>query len=466
MVKDMTKGRVVRQILAFSLPLLLGNLFQQLYNMVDCIIVGKYIGTNALAAVGSTGSVNFLIIGFVLGIASGFCIPVSQYFGSRDYDRMRKTVAHMVYLGGAISLVLTVLTLIFTRDILILMLTPEDLLDSAYSYIIVIFGGMGATMFYNILAGILRALGDSRSPLIFLIISALTNVVLDYVFIVVLPFNLGVAGAGYATVLSQLFSGMLCLFYIIKKRRELNLCLQKKDFAFDFGLSKRLLSLGLPMAFQFSITAIGGVILQSAVNQLGNTNIAAITAGNKTQNIVTQPMESLGITMASFSGQNRGAGKIDRVSEGVNKCLILSLIYTIFAAIFMWLFGGKLALLFVDKSETEVIDLVSRLYRICSVFYPALGFLFVYRNTVQGLGYGLPAMLAGVFELVARALIGVLLVPKFGFDAACVAGPIAWVAAIVLLIPVYYIVLHKLRKMHPKTVDSPACESEHKLVRP
>lgn len=465
MVKDMTKGRVVSQILTFSLPLLLGNLFQQLYNMVDCMIVGRTIGPDALAAVGSTGSVNFLIIGFVLGIASGFCIPVSQAFGSGDFDRMRKAIAHMIYLGAAISLVLTVFTLIFTRGILILMLTPENLLDSAYSYIIVIFGGMGATMFYNILAGILRALGDSRSPLIFLIISALTNVALDYLFIVVPPFNLGVAGAGYATVLSQLFSGILCLIYIIKKRRELNICLSKKDFAFDFRMIKRLLSLGLPMAFQFSITAIGGVILQSAVNQLGNTSIAAITAGNKTQQIVTQPMESLGITMASFGGQNRGAGKIDRVNEGVNKCLIISMIYTVIAALFMWFFGGKLALLFVDSGETEVIRLVARLYRICSVFYPVLGILFIYRNTVQGLGYGVPAMMAGVFELVARALIGIIFVPKFGFDAACIAGPIAWVAAVILLIPVYYVILHRLKKQCQTSPDSLPSGSEHKLVR-
>ncbi len=455
MVKDMTKGSVVRQILTFSLPLLLGNLFQQLYNMVDSIIVGKFIGTQALAAVGSTGSVNFLIIGFVLGISSGFCIPVAQYFGARDYDKLRKTIAHMIYLGTAISALLTVLTLIFTRDILILMQTPEEILDDAYNYIIVIFAGMSATMFYNILAGILRALGDSRSPLIFLIISALTNVVLDYVFIVVLPLNLGVAGAGYATVLAQLLSGILCLIYIFKKRRALGICLTKQDFVFSISLSKRLLYLGLPMAFQFSITAIGGVILQSAVNTLGSNSIAAITAGNKTQMIVTQPMESLGITMATFSGQNRGAGRIDRVNEGVNRCLVLSLIYTICAGVFMWFFGDKLALLFVNKEETEVIANIARLYRICSFFYPALGFLFIYRNTVQGLGYGLPAMLAGVFELFARAMIGVLLVPKFGFDAACIAGPFAWVMAIVLLIPVYYIVLHKLKKQHTVPSDAP-----------
>ncbi|MGM9681160.1 MAG: MATE family efflux transporter [Eubacteriales bacterium] len=451
----MTKGSVVRQILTFTLPLLLGNLFQQLYNMVDSIIVGKFIGTDALAAVGSTGSINFLIIGFVLGISSGFCIPVSQYFGAVDFDKLRKTIANMIYLSVAITVILTAVTLLFTRDILLLMQTPEEILDDAYSYIIVIFGGMAATMFYNILAGILRALGDSRSPLIFLIISALSNVVLDFLFIIVLP--MGVAGAGYATVLAQLLSGCLCLLYIIRKRDELNISLKKEDFRPSVHLMKRLLYLGLPMAFQFSITAIGGIILQSAVNTLGSNSIAAVTAGNKTQQIVTQPMESLGITMATFGGQNRGAGKIDRVNAGVNRCLLLSLAYSLLAGLFMWCFGEQMALLFVNANDTDVIEQIARLYRIGAVFYPALGFLFVYRNTVQGLGYGVPAMLAGVFELFARAFIAITFVPKIGFDAACFASPFAWIMADILLIPVYYIVIRMLKRQlreHPNVAKN------------
>ncbi|MGM9636558.1 MAG: MATE family efflux transporter [Eubacteriales bacterium] len=451
MIKDMTKGSVVRQILMFTLPLLLGNLFQQFYNMVDSIIVGKFIGTNALAAVGSTGSINFLIIGFVLGISSGFCIPVSQYFGAMDFNRLRKTIANMIYLSLVITLVLTTVTLLYTRDILILMQTPEEILDDAYDYIIIIFGGMAATMFYNILAGILRALGDSRSPLIFLIISALSNVVLDLLFIIVIP--MGVAGAGYATVLAQFISGCLCLAYIIHKREDLKISLKKEDFRPSGYLMRRLLYLGLPMAFQFSITAIGGIILQSAVNTLGSDSIAAVTAGTKTQQIVTQPMESLGITMATFGGQNRGAGKIDRVNEGVNRCLLLSLIYSVFAGLFMWFFGKQMALLFVNADETVVIDQITHLYRVGAVFYPVLGFLFVYRNTVQGLGYGVPAMLAGVFELFARAFIAITFVSKIGFDAACYASPFAWIMADILLIPVYYIVIHKLKRQlrdHPQ----------------
>lgn len=451
MIKDMTKGSVIRQILMFTLPLLLGNLFQQLYNMVDSIIVGKFIGTNALAAVGSTGSINFLIIGFVLGISSGFCIPVSQYFGAADFGRLRKTIANMIYLSIAITLVLTAVTLLYTRNILIMMQTPQEILDDAYDYIIIIFGGMAATMFYNVLAGILRALGDSRSPLIFLIISALSNVVLDLLFIVVIP--MGVAGAGYATVLAQLISGCLCLAYIFRKRVELKISLKREDFRPSGYLMRRLLYLGLPMAFQFSITAIGGIILQSAVNTLGSDSIAAVTAGTKTQQIVTQPMESLGITMATFGGQNRGAGKIDRVNAGVNRCLLLSLAYSVLAGLFMWFFGRQMALLFVNADETVVIDQIAHLYRVGAVFYPVLGFLFVYRNTVQGLGYGVPAMLAGVFELFARAFIAITFVSKIGFDAACYASPFAWIMADVLLVPVYYIVIHKLKRQlqdHPQ----------------
>lgn len=447
MVKDMTEGNSVKQILLFTLPLFIGNLFQQFYSMADTVIVGQMLGTNALAAVGSTGSLNFLIIGFVLGTASGFCIPVAQFFGAKDYKKLRQTVANMIYLAVVISALLTLLTLLFTRDILVLLDTPADIFEEAYLYIIVIFAGMSATMFYNILAGLLRALGDSRSPLIFLIISSIVNIGLDYLFITL--FN-SVIGASIATVLAQIISGLLCLVYIIKKFPILSL--KREDMTPSAPLMKKLLFLGLPMALQFSITAVGGLILQKSVNKLGSTVVAAVSTGNKASNILTQPMESLGIAMATFCGQNLGAGRMDRVKKGVNQALVIVLVYTAVASLISFFGGEYLAALFISSKETAVIELIERQHSIFALFYWALAILFVYRNSIQGLGYGVPAMAAGLFELVARALVGVLLVPRFGFDAACIAGPFAWIMADVLLIPVYYIVRHKLLRRYS---DSP-----------
>ncbi len=447
MVKDMTEGSSAKQILLFTLPLLVGNLFQQFYNMADTIIVGQTLGKDALAAVGSTGSLNFLILGFVLGIASGFCIPVAQFFGAKDYASLRRCVANLIYLAAAISIVLTLITVILTKNILLLLDTPDDIIEDAYRYIIVIFAGMSATMFYNVLAGLLRALGDSRSPLFFLIISSALNIGMDFLFI--LKFNMNVMGAGLATVLAQLISGLLCLVYIIHKSEILHLT--RADMAPSTSMMKKLLNLGLPMALQFSITAIGGLILQKSVNKLGSTAVASVSTGNKASQMLTQPMESLGIAMATFCGQNLGAGKIERAKKGVHQAIGMVLIYVCIATLASLFAGKYLAMLFISSEETTVIDGISRLLSICAYFYWALGILYVYRNSVQGLGYGVPAMAAGLFELVARAVIGQWFVPVWGFDAACIAGPIAWILADILLIPVFYIVIHKLRKRYKKT---------------
>ncbi len=445
MVKDMTAGNSAKQILFFALPLMVGNLFQQFYNMADSMIVGKTLGTAALGAVCSTGSFNFLVIGFVSGLASGFCIPVAQFFGAKDYRNLRRSVTNMVYLAVGITAILTLLTAFFTDDMLRLLGTPDDIFDDAYNYIIVIFLGMGATMFYNILAGILRALGDSRSPLIFLIIASVINIALD--FFLILVCDMGVMGAGVATVVAQLISGLLCLIYIIKKSTVLRL--EKQDWRPSLTMMKRLLYLGLPMALQFSITAVGGLILQQSVNSLGTGAVSAMGAGNKTSMMLTQPMEAMGVALATFCGQNLGAGKIDRARRGVHQGLGMIMVYVAVAMVASLGFGKYLALLFVTADELAVIGDIQTLLSIVGAFYASLGVLFVYRNAVQGLGYGVPAMAAGLFELVARAVIGLLAVPVFGFQAACYAAPLAWIAADILLIPVFYIVIHRLKKRYP-----------------
>lgn len=454
MVKDMTYGNSAKQILFFALPLMVGNLFQQFYNMADSMIVGRTLGTDALGAVCSTGSLNFLVMGFVIGLSSGFCIPVAQFFGAKDYRNLRRSVTNMIYLAIGITAVLTLLTAIFTDDILRLMGTPDDIFEEAYDYIIVIFMGMSATMFYNILAGLLRALGDSRSPLIFLIIASVINIGLD--FFLILVCDMGVAGAGVATVVAQIVSGLLCLFYIIKKSTVLRL--QKSDWRPSLTMMKKLLYLGLPMALQFSITAVGGLILQQSVNSLGTAAVSAVGAGNKTSMMLTQPMEAMGVALATFCGQNLGAGKIDRARKGVHQGLGMIMVYVAVATVAALCFGQYLALLFVTPDELTVIGDIHKLLTIVGTFYWPLGILFIYRNAVQGLGYGVPAMAAGLFELIARACIGIFAVPIFGFEAACIAGPIAWMAADVLLIPVFYIVIHKLKKRYHTPVESEETE--------
>lgn len=442
-VRDLTTGSPIKLILLFSLPILVGNLFQQFYNMADSIIVGKFIGTNAFAAVGATGSISFLILGFVNGMSSGFCIPVAQYFGAGDHRNMRRCVSNILWLSLAVATLVTTLMMFTTRGLLTLMDTPENIMEDSFLYIIIIFAGIPFCMFYNITAGLMRSVGDSRSPLYFLMISSAINIILDLLFIAV--FSFGVAGAALATILSQLISGILCLIWIIKKFPILHP--KKEDLPFDLNISKRLLAIGLPMALQFSITAVGSIILQSAVNTLGSDVIASISAASKAQNIVFAPMETLGITMATYCGQNRGAGRIDRIQKGVFQCAIASLLLSIASCLFVRSCGKYVVLLFMDAAETEILAYVSQYLSVCGLFYPALCLIFVFRNSIQGMGWGGPAMTAGIFELAARAFVANMFVRSVGFTAVCYANPAAWVAADVLLIPMYFYVIHKLKKI-------------------
>lgn len=442
MVKDMTKGKPFPVILRFCIPMLFGSIFQQFYNIADTLIVGRFISVDALAAVGSTGSLNFLVIGFLLGICSGFCIPVSQSFGAGDIKEMRRYIANSLYLCAFFTVLLTVVTLLFTRQMLVLMGTPEDILEGAYSYIIVIFAGIVAIMVYNLMASILRALGDSKTPLYFLAIACVLNVALDLLFILV--FGMGLGGVGLATVLAQAVSGVMCVVYVWRNYPILHF--MRDELRFSWKHCKRLLVIGVPMALQFSITAVGAVILQRAVNGLGTAVIASITTGNRISMLLTQPMETLGITMATYCGQNLGAGRPDRISGGVRVAIRMTLVYSVFAGVVLWFFGRYLSLIFIDGSETEILRDMVYFLRIIGACYPVLGVLFVLRNSIQGMGNSFLPMFAGVSELVARSLVAFLLVGAIGFTAVCLAGPVAWLFADILLIPSYFVVLNKIKK--------------------
>lgn len=442
MVKEMTHGKPLPLILGFCVPMLVGNLFQQFYSMVDAIIVGKFIDVDALAAVGSTGSVSFLIIGFTTGVTSGSSILPSQSFGAGDYSEMRKYIANAVYLCIITTVIVTSLALGFCYPLLRIMQTPDDIIGLAYDYIAVIFGGICVTMAYNLMAGILRAMGDSRSPLYFLIVASIINIGLDILFIVVC--GMGVAGAGWATVISQGFSAVLCFIYM--KKTFPILSFEKGEMAFSKERILAIAKLGVPMGLQFSITAIGSILLQSAVNGLGKVTMAAVTAAGKMQSVMVAPMETLGITMATYAGQNLGAGKYRRIKNGLNCSFVTGLSYSLIAILMVLFLSRPLCLLFVDAEETQVIDQAVYFIRINAFFYPALSVLFITRSSLQGLGYSFLPMLAGACELSARTVVALFLIAPFGFNAACFASPIAWVAATSLLVVVYIVKMRELKR--------------------
>ena len=448
-MRDMTKGNVFNIILGFAIPLLLGMLFQQFYSMVDTIIVGKYLGVSALASVGSTGSINFMIIGFCMGVCNGFAIPVAQKFGAGNFKKLRKYVFNSGFLAIVFSVVMTLIVCVFCRQILIAMRTPEDIIQGAYSYIYVIFLGIPATYLYNLLSGIIRSLGDSKTPLFFLIISSIINIILDLFLIIYM--HMGVAGAAWATVIAQAVSGILCLIYMRKKYSVLKF--ESDELKIDGYCIRRLCYMGVPMGLQYSITAIGSVILQAAVNGLGSIIVAAVTAAGKISMFLCCPFDALGSTMATYTGQNIGAGKLERISEGIKKSMIIGSVYSIVALMISVFFGKSLALLFVNENEIEILAKVSENLIIIAAFYIPLCIVNVVRFTIQGMGYSTFAILAGVCEMIARALCGFILVPIFGYVAVCLASPVAWIFADAFLIPAYKYVINKSK-----------CEMKIKLV--
>ena len=436
---DMTVGSPVKLIIQFMIPMFLGNVFQQFYNIVDSIVAGQFIGVDALAAIGSTGSLMFFVTGWPNGLSSGFAIIVAQRFGARKYDEMRHYVAMSFYLMAAFALVMTAAFLALNEPILRLMNSPENVMQDVKSYMGIIYAGLIITAAYDILAAVLRALGDSRSPLYFLIISAGINVVLDIALICV--FGMGVEGCAYATVLAQGISAMCCIIYIVKKYPILHL--KKENFAISLDSFRRLIALGIPMGLQFSITAIGTIIVQGAVNIYGTTYMAGFSAAGKIQNIASMVAVSMGATIATYVGQNRGAGKMDRVKQGVNYCWIMLLVWSVIEMLLMY-FGGKyFTYLFVSSSQTDVINVSVTYFHTVFWAYPFLCTIFLFRNALQGMGYGLVPMLGGVFELVARTAIVVFVAGKTTFAGVCLADPVAWIAALIPLIPYYFHIMKK-----------------------
>ncbi len=443
MTKDMTQGSPMKLILGFSVPLLFGYLFQQFYSLVDTLIVGRYLGVDALAAVGSTGSLNFLVIGFCMGVCNGFAIPLSHKFGAGDYRGMREFMVNGVYLSAVFAVVMTLVTVLFCRPILQLMRTPDNIIDGAYIYIVVIFAGIPVTYLYNLVSGIIRSMGDSKTPVVFLTLASVINIALDLIFI--LNFHMGVAGAALATVLAQALSGVGCVIYSMKRFEILHT--EKEERKVNFSHMRTLCGMGIPMGLQYSITAIGSVILQSAVNTLGSAAVAAMTAGGKISMFFCCAYDALGSTMATYAGQNVGAKKLERIGSGLKSCSILGIGYSLIAFAVLYFASDELAMFFVESSEATVIADVRIFLLINSAAYILLAFVNIVRFLIQGMGYSKFAILAGVFEMVARTLVGFAFVPKFGFVAACIANPIAWIFADAFLFPAYAHVYKRTKKL-------------------
>lgn len=444
MVKDMTNGSPSKHILGFAVPMLFGMLFQQFYNLVDTIIVGKTLGVEALAGVGATGSINFMIIGFCMGVCNGFVIPVAQCFGAKKPADLRKYVFNGYICSIVFAIVLTLASVIFCRRILIIMNTPADIIDYAYNYIVVIFIGIPTVFLYNMVSGVIRSLGDSKTPVVFLVLSSIINVVLD--FFLILVCKMGVAGAGWATVTSQLISGLTCLIYMYKKYDILKG--DKSERVLDRRFITNLCMNGVPMGLQYSITAIGSTILQAAVNTLGSTYVAAMTAGSKMFNFTCCPFDALGSTMATYAGQNVGAAKIKRLGQGVRSAMIIGSVYSVLSLIALYFTTDYIALLFVNASETTIIALTRQFILASACFYIPLTGVNVVRFCIQGMGFSVFAISAGILEMIGRAFAAIILIPSIGFMGACLASPIAWIAADAFLFPAFIHCAKKLNARH------------------
>ena len=442
----MTEGRPMPLLLKFAVPLLLGNLLQQTYNMMDAAIVGRILGAEALASVGLSTSVQFLILGFCTGMCSGFSVPVAKNFGAGDLKQMKRCVFHGAVLSAVVAVILTTVCALLCPQILHMMSAPSELFDNAWIYLLIIFLGIPFTIMYNYLAGILRAIGNSRVPFIFLAVSTVLNIGLDLFCIAVLGW--GCAGAALATIMSQAISGMLCLLYIWKK------CTMLHPGSGERVLERRvtvsMLAMGIPMGLQLSLTAIGSMVMQASNNSLGSIYVSGFTAGTRIKQFAMSPFDALGTAVSVFCSQNYGAGKPDRIKRGIIDGYSVAIGYSIVAGLVLVLWGRNLSMLFVGPEETAILDASAKYLAAMGPLYWALALVVIGRLIVQGLGHPGMAVVTGVIEMFARSLICLILVPRFGYTVICWADQSAWLTADLFLVPTIIIIYRKIcRQVFP-----------------
>ena len=440
----MTKGSPLTLLLAFCIPLFIGNLFQQLYSMVDTIVVGRFVGVEALAAVGSTSGFSFMVVGFAQGLAAGFSVIVSQRFGAKDEDAMRKAYAMSILCSVVFSVVIALLFGILSMPLLRLINTPENIISDANSYILIIYLGIGTAIFYNLFSSILRAVGDSRSPVIFLLISSALNVVLDLFFVIVIP--LGCSGVAIATIIAQGISAVISFFYV--KRKFPMFRLKKEDWEFDKALCLRLIRIGIPGAVQFSVCAIGVIIVQGAINGFGSDTVAAYSVGGKIENLVTQFFPAVGMGISTFAGQNLGAGNLGRIRKGFRTSFLIMVAGAAVAFVVIRAFAVPFSYIFMDPTTTDpaIIEQAVMYANTISWFFIPLGMIFIYRTGSQGLGSGIIPMISSILELVCRAVAAFTLPLALGYMGICLSSPAAWCVAGFALPFCYLALMRKIER--------------------
>ena len=452
--KELTIGNPLKLILNFMFPILIGNMFQQFYNLVDALIVGRTLGINALGAVGATGPLIFLFISFIFATTQGFSVVTAQKFGARDYEMVKKSVGTSFILSFILTIILTLLSAPFAYQMLDFFMTPSDIIKPAYDYLFIMFIGVFATVFYNLSSNIIRALGDSKTPLYFLIFASILNIFLDLLFI--LKFNMGVSGAAWATVLSQAVATILCLIFMFIKFPILKL--KKTDWQIDKKFAYEHLYVGIPMGFQMSVLSIGIIALQFVLNGLGSIAVAAYTTAMRVDQLFSQIYLALGATVATYTAQDYGAKRMSRIKEGAKASVLIAFIASVFAVIFLTFFSGNIVALFMDEPHPEVIRLAVMYIHIIMVFFFFLGVLLIYRNILQGMGNVIAPLASGVAELIARTACAFILGHYFGYLGICLSTPAAWVAAAIVLYIGYKISLvknlKKFRKENKKSFSN------------
>ena len=442
MTSDLTAGKPLRKIILFTIPIFIGNVFQQLYSMVDAIIVGQTINNDALAGVGATGAISFLIIGFVQGLTAGFAVKTSQLFGAKDEEGVRRSIASSILLGAGLTVVLTAVSVVTTMPLLKLMQTPDDIIGYSYDYIVTIYWGLIATVFYNLGSSVLRAIGDSRTPLVFLVVAAVLNVGLDFLFIV--AFKMGVAGAGWATVLSQGVSAIGCFAFLFARFKRFRIC--GKHFANPLMFYWQHMAIGLPMALQFSITSIGMMVQQTALNKLGSVAVTAYTAASKIDNLATQSLYALGSTVATYCGQNYGAGQFSNIRKGVRYSMAIGVVCALVGLAFVTLGAEPMTKLFSSDVTDEIMDMSKQYLLWQGGFYIFLAIIFVYRDALQGIGRSALTMVGGMLEVAGRVFASLVFAKHFGFAGICASNPTAWVFVDIFLVIAYVVILHRILK--------------------
>lgn len=430
---DMTKGSPAKLIAKFIVPIIIGNIFQQLYSMVDTIIVGRFVGVQALAAVGATGSLTFLILGFTQGLTTGFTVMTAQRFGAGDREGMKKSIGSAAILSVFVTIIMTVISMAGMNSLLTWMHTPDDIFAMSREYIMIICAGICCNVLYNLLASILRSIGNSVVPLILLVISSVLNIVLDYVLIVY--GHMGVGGAAYATIISQGVSGVLCLVYIVRKVPALHV--ERRHFRLEAQCVRNQLGVGIPMALQFSITAVGTILVQSALNLLGSMVVASYSVSCKVEQLVTQPFAAMGVTMATYCAQNRGVNDLGRIHGGVKAANVMSAVYAVLIYGVVYLILPFAIRLFVTEDISVVYGFARTYIIINGAFFIPLGMIFIFRNALQGCGFGFLPMMGGVVELVSRSAAAFVAASMLSYEGVCLSNASAWLTAGVFLWIVY-----------------------------